>query len=381
MSGPLRVALICPGRGSYGRDELGSLTRAGVSSGDPAAADAAREAALSAIDQQRAARGEGPLIELDQAERFSPSRHLRADHASELILAGAAIDLSLVREAERRGALEVVCVCGNSLGFYLALFASGALSLPETARLIGTMGALQVERGTVGGQLIYPVADPDTWAPDPKRLGAVASALARGLVGAADFAGDSVAGQRFVSIRLGGTRVLAGDKPGLEGLLAELPAIERSGRRFPLRLAGHSAFHTPLMAPMAVAARDRLSDLDLRRPVVPLIDGRGAVWSPLATDPDDLFRYTLDHQVTEPYDFTASVRVALREFAPDALVLTGPGNSLGAPVGQILVAERYRGIDGKAAFQEVQAGETPPVHALGRPADRARFLEHYASGS
>ena len=58
------------------------------------------------------------------------------------------------------------------------------------------------------------------------------------------------------------------------------------------------------------------------------------------------------------------MRVALREFAPDHLILPGPGNTLGGIVGQILVGEGWRGIHSKADFQEVQrheAGDTGPA--------------------
>ena len=50
------------------------------------------------------------------------------------------------------------------------------------------------------------------------------------------------------------------------------------------------------------------------------------------------------------------VRAALREFAPDALVLPGPGNTLGSICGQIVLAEGYRGLRSRADFSGEGAG-------------------------
>ena len=55
-------------------------------------------------------------------------------------------------------------------------------------------------------------------------------------------------------------------------------------------------------------------------------------------------RYTATIQVTETYDFTASVRTAIREFNPGVLLCAGPGESLRAPVGHVVIAEGYHGI-------------------------------------
>ena len=62
---------------------------------------------------------------------------------------------------------------------------------------------------------------------------------------------------------------------------------------------------------------------------IPLIDGRGKIWSPYSSGPADIMHYTLNHQVQKTFDFTSSVTVALKEYAPDNLLLLGPGNSLG----------------------------------------------------
>ncbi len=361
-SRPLAAAIICPGRGSYGRAELGTIGRArqeGV-----AQIERRLQEVEAALDRRRTARGLPSVAQLDAAERFRASLHLRADHASALILAGAAADLGWIDRARRVGLIEPVAVAGNSLGFYTALYAAGALDGEAVARLVDTMASIQVERGVVGGQLVYPVCDDETWQRDPRREHAVAQALA---------AAERAGARAWVSIRLGGHLVLAGDEAGLRVLAERLEPIERKGRRFPLRLAGHSAFHTPLMQPMRERAERELADLPLMAPRLPLVDGRGFVWRPFSADPAALRRYTLGTQVCETFDFSTSVRVVLREYAPELLVVLGPGDTLGGALGQVLVAERWAGIDRRAAFSERQRSEKPLVLSLGRPNDRERL--------
>ena len=126
-------------------------------------------------------------------------------------------------------------------------------------------------------------------------------------------------------------------------------------RLYPLRLALHGPYHTPLVRHVADrAAPNGSAAWTGSAPRLALVDGRGARWSPWSTDPAALRDYTLDEQVTTPFDFAGSMRVALREWAPDLLVLPGPGNSLGGICGQVLVREGYRGIHSRADFERVQ---------------------------
>jgi hypothetical protein len=56
------------------------------------------------------------------------------------------------------------------------------------------------------------------------------------------------------------------------------------------------------------------------------------------------------------------------------IVLPGPGDALGGPVGQILVAERWRGVHDRASFLAIQASDRPVVLAMHRPEQRARVV-------
>jgi malonyl CoA-acyl carrier protein transacylase len=209
----------------------------------------------------------------------------------------------------------------------------------------------------VGGQLVYPLVD-DAWRPVPSPE--------------LDDALREVPGL-YVSIRLGGQVVLGGTAEALAEAQRRLPPRRAGERDAPFLLPLHSAFHTPLMAATAARARDALHDLDWRAPAVPMVDGRGAVLRPRHADPDDVRSWTLGAQVTEPYDFTAALRVALREYAPDAIILLGPGGNLGGAIGQTLAAEGWAGVRGRADFARIQ-GAAPLLLSMARDDQRRRAL-------
>jgi [acyl-carrier-protein] S-malonyltransferase len=349
---PRRTLVVCPGRGSYDRGSLGSLQ-----SRTPAA-----RAVVEACDADRRAAGQPTVTELD-ASPWRTASHVAGEHASLLTFACSLADLAELD----RDRYEVVGVCGNSMGWYTALAAAGALDLADAVRLVATMGDYQ--RGNViGGQVLYPVSDED-WVPSPSLLGGVEATLA------AICAGGAWAGW---SIRLGGFAVLAGDDVGVKQLLARLPPVQRGDRTFPLQLPLHSAFHTPLLQATRERAREELADLPFRAPDVDLVDGRGFVFRPLSADPAALWDWTLGAQVTEPYDFTTSVIAALHRTGADTVVALGPGNPLGGPLARILVQARWHDARTKGDFERLNAAE-PLLRSFGMPAQRRELVRDSVS--
>jgi len=328
-----RVALFCPGRGSYTEKSLRTLPE-----DDPFVASA--EALRAEYELE-------PLLELDRSERFEPARHLRPANAAALIYLAAMLDARAVRSRER-----VVCAGGDSLGWYTALAVAGTLSFEDGFRLVQEMALLQ-ETGEPGGQVIQPVID-ETWRTVPALERAVECLLA------------GAAGELFPSIRLGGYRVLAGTPAGVARALKELPALKLGATSYPFRLAQHGPYHTPLASGVAARARETLARLDFRVPELPLVDGRGVRFTPSSADVGALRDYTLGAQIDTPYDFTAGVRVALHEFAPARIVLPGPGNTLGGVCGQILIETGWRGLRSREDFERAQAGDAPPIESLRR---------------
>ena len=162
-------------------------------------------------------------------------------------------------------------------------------------------------------------------------------------------------------------RLVAGGERELDALLAALPQLPG---RPPLRLAGHGPFHTPLMGESSRRALEQLPCAWFGQPRIPLIDGEGRIWRAKASTPEAMHRYTFTTQILEPYDFTRSLAVGIKEFAPDRIVLLGPGDTLGGAIGQVLVAETWLGIADKTGFAKRQADD-PFLIAMGREDQRA----------
>ncbi|WP_374396489.1 ACP S-malonyltransferase [Tabrizicola sp.] len=332
------AVLICPGRGTYTKTELGSLARF---------PDAAL---LSRFDAERARLGQETLSALDGAQSYSVARHTRGDNASALIYActlGDALSLQGV---------EVVAVTGNSMGWYSALACAGAVSPMDGFTVVNTMGTLMQE-ALIGGQLVYPFMAED-WQDAPARRAE--------LLALVEEIGDRPGHDLALSIDLGGMLVIAGNEAGLKAFEAAVPPVQG---RFPLRLGNHAAFHTALQAPIAAKGRAALPESLFGQPKTPLIDGRGQVWWPGAATTAALRDYTLGHQVVEPYDFTAAIRTAAREFAPDYFIVPGPGTTLGGAVAQSLIRANWRGLASKADFQRLQA-EDPFLISMALPDQR-----------
>jgi hypothetical protein len=142
---------------------------------------------------------------------------------------------------------------------------------------------------------------------------------------------------------------------------------------YPLVLPGNSAFHTPLLESVSCQARKRLRDLKLGRPELPLVDGRGKIWSPFSSDVKEIFDYTFGEQVFRLYNFTKAIAVCEKELSPDVYILMGPGTSLGGPLAQSLIQESLRGLVNKEDFQEKNSS-TPIILSMGMKKDRSKVL-------
>ena len=345
MSGERKTALVvAPGRGTYGKGELGSIARLhGARFGE----------LIANFDAQRRERGQPTVTELDGAERFSVATHMRGDVAAPLIYTATALDwLSIDRDK-----YDVVAVAGNSMGWYSALALGGAVSVEDGFRISNARGLNSQTHGP-GGQILLQVVD-ENWRPVPglrqrllELVGAIGSRSGHALA---------------LSIDLAGMLVLAGNEEGLAALLAEVP---QTPGRDPLRLAGHGPFHTPLMFGSSDKAKAELPTSLFGGPAIPMVDGRGHIWRRFSSDPDAIRDYTFGHQILAPYDFALSVQVAVKEFAPDVIILPGPGDTLGGAIAQSLIGIGWQGITSKTDFMARQAAD-PILLSMGRPEQRA----------
>lgn len=332
-----RVVVICPGRGTYTKETLGYLKKFRPSLNE----------FFGTLDKKRLELGLPTLTELDNADVFKPQLHTKGEHASTLIYTCSFADF-ISLDSEK---YEVVAVTGNSMGWYTALAVAGVLDVPAAFDVINTMGSMMKEQ-IIGGQMIYPVVD-ENWKQIPERISQIRAALTE--------VNQMPECEAYISIYLGGYYVIGGNQKALNFLLKKLPKVDN----YPFQLINHGAFHTPLLQETSKEAFQLLKPELFRRPQVPLIDGRGQIWMDYATDLEELYEYTFGHQVVQHYDFTKAVTVSLKEFAPDRLVLLGPGNTLGGAVGQILIENNWLNLSSKADFSELQKKD-PFLVSLGR---------------
>ena len=337
-----RIVAICPGRGSYTKETLGYLKANGGHVRD----------FIDDVDKRRAKINEPTMTELDTMDAFKPQVHTKGEHASPLIYACSYADFMAID----REKYEIVAVTGNSMGWYLALAFAGSLDWAGGFEVVNTMGSMMKEGIAQGGQVIYPVCD-EKWVRSPEKLATVERTLAE--------INRREGHEAHISIFLGGYVVFGANKLGIAALLKELPKVDD----YPFQLINHAAFHTPLLKETSERAFATLAPGLFKKPAIPLIDGRGQIWQPHSTNVQALYEYTFGHQVYLAYDFTSAISVALKEFAPDRLVLLGPGSSLGGSIGQILVETDWRGIKSKENFSQMQAKD-PFLVAMGRPEQR-----------
>ncbi len=353
VSSQRRTALVvCPGRGTYNKTELGYLRRF----------HSKRAGLIAMADAYRRGRGQPAISELDSSASYDLSTFSRGDNAATLIYVCSIADYLAID----RNAYDIVAVTGNSMGWYTALACGGALTLENALHVVNAMGTLTHD-GLIGGQVIYSLVDED-WREIPGRAAWLREAMHR-VNARADC-------EIHVSIKLGGMLVLAGNESGIAALTAEAPT---GPKPHPIHLHNHAAFHSPLMRDVSAKARATLHPDLFRTPDVPLIDGRGNIWRRHSTDLRKLWDYTFGDQVTTPYDFTSALRVAVREFAPDCLIVLGPGATLGGAVAQSLIECQWRALGSKAGFVAIQ--ETAPfVLSMGREVQRAMVSPGEAAG-
>ena len=337
-----KVVVVCPGRGTYNVAELGYLKNH----------HSARHDMIERLDSLRRSLGQPTISDLDGADKFAPSLHMTGDNASLLIYACALADFAAID----RDRYDVVAVTGNSMGWYLALACAGVLTFESGALLVNIMGGMMHRHGT-GGQIVWSVVDAD-WKLDPAKISLMNDLLAE----TETIHEISV----HLSIRLGGMIVFAGDDAGLRWLLERLPKDDR----FPMRLMHHAAFHSPLLNHIIPMARDENPASDFGQGAIAAVDGQGRIWSPKAFDSAAMYDYTLGAQINQTYDFSRAVQVAAAEFAPDKIILLGPGTTLGAPTAQSLIASGWGGLSGKADFQTRQS-EDPVIVSMGIAEQRA----------
>ena len=333
-----RVVVVCPGRGSYTREPSNYLSNSLPE----------MDEFIKTFDSKRAARNLIKISELDKTT-FRAKTHMTGENASSLIYSCSLSDFISINKNK----YDIVAICGNSMGWYISLALGNAITFENGYDIIQTMGKITNEKGE-GGQIIYPIIDSE-WNIDLEKKAMVLDAI------------DNANG--FISIHLGGYIVIGGEQKALDSLIKELPSEDK----YPFQIPYHSAFHTPLLNHIRSLAESSFKNIRFDKPTIPLVDGRGHIWTPWSTSVDELYDYTLNYQVTKTYDFSSSVVVALKEFSPDNIILLGPGNSLGGPVAQVLIDHSWNDLNSKDAFTESQ-NKDPFLISMGMEEQRDMVL-------
>ena len=165
-------------------------------------------------------------------------------------------------------------VAGHSLGEYSALAASGAISVPDTARLLRTRGSAMQEAVPVG-------------------MGAMAALLGLNFDTVVSLAAEAADGQvcQAANDNDPGQVVVSGDKTAIE---RAVELAKEKGAKRAILLPVSAPFHCALMAPAAEIMAQALADVTILSPVVPVIANVSA--KPVS-DPNEI-RQLLVAQVT-----------------------------------------------------------------------------------
>src|SRR5438270_153367 len=166
-----------------------------------------------------------------------------------------AVSLATMRVLEREAGLDLArdaaFVAGHSLGEYSALAAAGALTIPDTARLLRIRGRAMQAAVPVGA-------------------GAMAALLGLELEAAAAIAAEAAQGQvcQAANDNCGGQVVVSGDKAAVE---RAVEIARGKGARRAMILPVSAPFHCMLMQPAADAMAAALASVTVKPPLVPLV--------------------------------------------------------------------------------------------------------------
>jgi [acyl-carrier-protein] S-malonyltransferase len=227
-------AFVFPGQGSQSVGMLGAW-------GDhPAVVQTLAEASSALGEDLGALIGQGPKDALDLTTNTQP------------VMLTAAIACYRAWLAE--GGAEPAAVAGHSLGEYSALVAAGALTLAHALPLVRFRAQAMQQAVPVGQGAMAAI------------LGLEAAVVCDCCAAVAQETGQAVAPANFNDPK---QTVIAGDKAAVDLACERLKAL---GAKRALLLPVSAPFHSVLMKPAADALRERLAQVPLQTPRIPLVN-------------------------------------------------------------------------------------------------------------
>jgi [acyl-carrier-protein] S-malonyltransferase len=250
---------------------------------------------------------EGPMDELTMTANTQPALMACSLAAMRVLKQDFDVDVSAASY-----------VAGHSLGEYSALCAAGSLSLAETAKLLRLRGEAMQKAVAVGEGAMAALLGADLDVADK-------AVLAGAKLGVCQIANDNANGQVVIS----------GAKAAVD---AAIEAANDLGVRKAILLPVSAPFHCELMSPAAEAMADALADIDLKAPVVPVVNN---VTAEPVSDPAQL-KTDLVTQVTGRVRWRESV-AWMAENGVEIFAEPGTGKVLTGMLRRIV-----KGVDGAA---------------------------------
>ena len=216
------------------------------------------------------------------------------------------VSVALFRYAMNNNAEFPDVVLGHSLGEYAALVAAGAIRFEDAVKLVRRRGQYMqgaVPLGKGGMAAVLGLSD------DVMReiCESVTRESETGLVEAANFnAPEQV--------------VVAGDNETLQVLIER---CRQSGAKRSILLNVSAPFHCSLMKPAALKMEERLREIEIIAPKIPVVQNVTAAYE---TDPKSIRRNLVD-QVCAPVRWTESIKT-LWDNQVESFVECGPGRVL-----------------------------------------------------
>jgi [acyl-carrier-protein] S-malonyltransferase len=220
---------------------------------------------------------------LSKTIRDGPDDALRLTENAQPALMATSIAALRALEVEGVGLDAAAFVAGHSLGEYTALCAAGAISLPDTAKLLRLRGQAMQSAAPIGAGAMAALLGLDIDA--ARAVAEEAAAL-----GVCEAANDNAPGQVVVS----------GAKPAVEKAV-EIAAARGAKRAVLLPVS--APFHCAMMAPAAAVMEAALAEVDVTAPTPALVSN---VLAEAVTGPDAI-RRLLVAQVTGAVRWRESV--------------------------------------------------------------------------
>ena len=220
--------------------------------------------------------------------------------------------IACYRAWRAEGGAEPAAVAGHSLGEYSALVAAEAITLADALPLVRLRAQAMQQAVPVGAGAMAAI------------LGLDAAVVAAGCAEVAAASGEDVAPANFNDPK---QTVIAGTKAGVDLACEKLKGL---GAKRALLLAVSAPFHSSLMKPAAEVLRERLVNVAIRSPRIPVVNNIDVA---VQSDPDAI-RDALYRQAFGPVRWV-EVTQALKARGLNHIFECGPGKVLAGLVKRI----------------------------------------------